>query len=375
MAEQSISLAEKILSHPIVWGVLACIALAVAFSGRISMTAAAVFMWVACALATFGGYRLFAYLGAGLPIRLLSSLALGCVFAIATILAVRWLNSKAESAVLLTPEITWHDPDPIEVGAGLSEKQLNASVNVDAAPTYDPKTGTILPIGRHPLTVIFAPADATTYAKASKTVYLVVNARPEVPPKPSQSRVDPFKSALIFHSITTGIGNLPERKRVTETWDEKPWDEANYADVRLQVDNSLDFPLDNLDLNISVAADDKSNAVAGIGQLSDLKDVEFHRPPLDVKLPDLQLVGKDGKTYRLPTEELFGKMHLPTPNYRVTCQRLLAKDSFRLIIATTSHSENRRIPPERLRITGSYEMAKSEGGARERVDAVVVVEK
>jgi hypothetical protein len=84
--------AEKFLSSPILWGVLAVVALAFALSAKLSVTATTVLMWIAYALAVFGGYRLV--IGWDLIFRLLSTGALACILAMVTIATIRWLNDK-----------------------------------------------------------------------------------------------------------------------------------------------------------------------------------------------------------------------------------------------------------------------------------------
>ena len=171
---------------------------------------------------------------------------------------------------------------------------------------------------------------------------------------------------VIFHALTTGIGNLPDRKRVSVTWDGKPWDEAHYADVRLSIENTSDFPLQNLDLNIS-AADGKDHArIAGIGQLTDVKGVDFHPP----RTPDLSvgLRGTDGKVYHFPFTDMLG--WIPAIKFRVFCPRLLPRQTLRLIIAVIGGPTR---PPKQLQLTGTYETAPSEGSTRGQINETVGV--
>jgi hypothetical protein len=84
---------EKFLSHPILWGVLALIALAVALSGKLSMSAASWLMWAAFALAIFGVYRATADARIDTLLRLL---IIGCAafgLALGVVLVNRWINS------------------------------------------------------------------------------------------------------------------------------------------------------------------------------------------------------------------------------------------------------------------------------------------
>jgi hypothetical protein len=92
-----------------------------------------------------------------------------------------------------TPIISWNTPASIYPGAPLSSTQLNATVNqnqgltVAGSLTYNPPSGTVLPVGLHqPLTVTFTPSDTTNYntldpktnLPISATVFIDVNQLP-----------------------------------------------------------------------------------------------------------------------------------------------------------------------------------------------------
>jgi hypothetical protein len=86
--------AERFLSNPILWGVIALITFAVALSGKLSMTASMIVMWIACALALFGSYRLCVYWDLKGVILVLAIVGAACVLSILTILAIRWTNDR-----------------------------------------------------------------------------------------------------------------------------------------------------------------------------------------------------------------------------------------------------------------------------------------
>ena len=180
------------------------------------------------------------------------------------------------------------------------------------------------------------------------------------------------ETVLAFRAMATAIGNLPERKRVSMTWDGKPWDEAHYSDVRLTMENTFEFPLQNIDLTISATDGNETSRIAGIGQLSDVNGIEYH-PPKSPELPPLSLRGEDGNLYRLPTADVFGSVWLPATTFRIFCPRLLPGEPLRLIIATVQSNKVKR-PPVRVRITGVYETGPSEGSVRGRIDEVVTVD-
>jgi hypothetical protein len=52
-----VSLMETMLASPIFWGVVAFVAIAFTLSGRLSVSAASIFLWIAWAAAVFGIYR------------------------------------------------------------------------------------------------------------------------------------------------------------------------------------------------------------------------------------------------------------------------------------------------------------------------------
>lgn len=190
-----------------------------------------------------------------------------------------------------------------------------------------------------------------------------------------QAKVEPTRElthALAFHALDTEIGNLPERKKVSLTWDGKAWDEQRYSDVRLTIDDIFEFQLESIDLTISAMDAEEHLGIAGIGQLSDVSGLEFH-PPKMPEPPPLSLRGTDGKSYRLDLTDMFGKMWLPAREFRIFCPRLLPKEPLRLIIATVRDNGTKK-PAASLRVRGVYETAPSEGSVRGKVDQTVAIE-
>jgi hypothetical protein len=105
---------EKFLSSPILWGITAIIAIALGLSGRFSVTASSILMWVAWAMASFGAYRIYVFYKMDTPIRMLATIASTCILAIAALLVVRWMNIKEVTAVppLQTPTVVEHPQQP-----------------------------------------------------------------------------------------------------------------------------------------------------------------------------------------------------------------------------------------------------------------------
>ena len=77
-----------------------------------------------------------------------------------------------------TPFLSWNTPAPILTGTPLSAIQLGAiafaGTQVDGTYDYTPPIGTVLPLGRHELHVVFTPTDPVNYATAAKSVWIVV---------------------------------------------------------------------------------------------------------------------------------------------------------------------------------------------------------
>jgi hypothetical protein len=90
----SVDSIERFLSHGILWGVVALVALAVAFSGRFSMTASSMLIWAAAAMASFGIYRTFA--SQDWLLRALIVCGSILIFSALAVAANRWLGKKTE---------------------------------------------------------------------------------------------------------------------------------------------------------------------------------------------------------------------------------------------------------------------------------------
>ncbi|MGC9950993.1 MAG: choice-of-anchor D domain-containing protein [Bryobacteraceae bacterium] len=73
------------------------------------------------------------------------------------------------------PAIAWATPKDIIHGAPLTTTQLDASSPVAGTLTYNPKAGTVLPVGPRNLTVTLTPNDAAEYSAAVDSVQLLVN--------------------------------------------------------------------------------------------------------------------------------------------------------------------------------------------------------
>nr|MBA3847531.1 hypothetical protein [Planctomycetota bacterium] len=72
------------------------------------------------------------------------------------------------------PTVTWAVPAPILEGTALGGDQLNAAGSAPGSMAYAPGSGAILPIGDHPLEVVFTPTDLALWEPASASVSLKV---------------------------------------------------------------------------------------------------------------------------------------------------------------------------------------------------------
>lgn len=76
---------------------------------------------------------------------------------------------------LLSPGVSWANPDPITYGTALGPVQLNATATVPGSFAYTPDTGTVLDAGLHQLAGVFTPSNPLVYSGANVSVPIVVN--------------------------------------------------------------------------------------------------------------------------------------------------------------------------------------------------------
>lgn len=173
----------------------------------------------------------------------------------------------------------------------------------------------------------------------------------------AQSRL-PITLDLTFDSFTAGVGNLPERAR-TSTVDGEPWDDKNYADIRLKVDNPT-AKIRNLDLNLRLVGehDDPKELpyrITAIGQTTEIKNIEFIVP----QMPELAIQLRDANNETDIAPLVFhldkGWSILPPPSIRVVVPQLLDGQYLTLIIGTVlskpGHPENEA--PPYLEVSGT----------------------
>ena len=71
------------------------------------------------------------------------------------------------------PQIVWNPSPTMTVGDPLSELELNASASVPGVFRYTPATSTLLPVGVHPLQLVFTP-DNPNFAETSRFTQIQV---------------------------------------------------------------------------------------------------------------------------------------------------------------------------------------------------------
>ncbi len=99
------------------------------------------------------------------------------------------VNQPPAPTALIPVSIKWTDPEPINEGTPLSNKQLNAMATVDGKEVggtyiYNPTVGATLAPGTLTLSVSFTPSDTSKYLPASKTVALIVQPKTRALPHP-----------------------------------------------------------------------------------------------------------------------------------------------------------------------------------------------
>jgi len=79
-----------------------------------------------------------------------------------------------------TPIVTWTDPKAVSYGTALSATQLNARALVRGTFVYTPDICTVLPAGKHMLSVTLLPMESADFATAQATVPLVIEELPNI---------------------------------------------------------------------------------------------------------------------------------------------------------------------------------------------------
>jgi hypothetical protein len=171
-----------------------------------------------------------------------------------------------------------------------------------------------------------------------------------------------------FTCYTTDVLNMPERKTVKNTWDGKPWNDTEYADVRFSIENKADALFQNLDLTVG-PGDEKGFRIAAIDQLSEVPGVEFPKS----QFPDftLKVMGNDDRphTLVLPTS----KMALPTTTVKLYAAKLVQNQSIKVILGITQGKPSGNSAPKELHIKGTYETSVNGTPHQAKLDEIVPV--
>jgi hypothetical protein len=170
-------------------------------------------------------------------------------------------------------------------------------------------------------------------------------------------RDQPISSTLVISSDVTGI-QYPPGEKVGGF----EWENHEDKDLRLYIENSEDETIQNLELTITLSG----TWIRGMGQMSDVQGVEFHRP--NVKLPPLRVRAGDGSSLSVSelVLEIFPK--LGTRNgWRIFCPRLLGRATLQIVIAAPN-DKNATGAPYMVKSNGSYELTPSKGSRVVKVD-------
>ena len=96
-----------------------------------------------------------------------------------TLMAIYQSAGVKTPVVKKSPVITWASPVSATYGTALSAAQLNATANVAGTFTFTPSAGAVLSAGTNTLSVVFTPADPSTYNSSSaKVTWQILQATP-----------------------------------------------------------------------------------------------------------------------------------------------------------------------------------------------------
>lgn len=96
--DRTLATIESFLSHPILWGVFALVALSIALSGKLSISASSVILWIAYGAAIFGVFRAEVSLKNDPALRYLILATIAGCLAVGALLLQRWLDPRVAAA-------------------------------------------------------------------------------------------------------------------------------------------------------------------------------------------------------------------------------------------------------------------------------------
>ena len=122
------------------------------------------------------------------------------------------ITYTASFALKVTPYINWSNPTGVTYGTALGNTQLNATVQetssnntaVEATCVYTPASTTILTVGTQTLSVTCTPTNSNKYETVSKTVSIVVSARPITITADAKSKFYNGSDPSLTYQITSG---------------------------------------------------------------------------------------------------------------------------------------------------------------------------
>ncbi len=146
------------------------------------------------------------------------------------------------------------------------------------------------------------------------------------------------------------------------------WPADEIFDLRIVVDNIVQYPVKSADLTVS--ASDKDDVFWGMGQVTDFPGVDFTGP----QMPDfpLKIRGKNGKIAELSPRDNV-KLTYWGDHWNVFCPRLPRGQQLRLALAAIHAGDNEA--PQRIKVSGNYEVVLNGSTVLVPVDQTLVVER
>lgn len=173
---------------------------------------------------------------------------------------------------------------------------------------------------------------------------------------------DHVPSPLSF-SATVAFAYPDGKKQYGIEWQNR------FQDVRLEIANTAKFPIHDLDLTVQLIDPNTATDVriVGMGQVSDISDVEFHAPDLHF---GATYMGADGQRYRFEADD-FVKNAFGT-NWKMMCRTLPTGPQLRIAVATLN-AKNFSLAPKRIEVLGSYAVASDDGNKSYTFEKIVDV--
>ena len=179
--------------------------------------------------------------------------------------------------------------------------------------------------------------------------------------------LDPLLSALLFRSYVHEANYRSGTNLEGIEWQDE------FVDVRLDIQNTVGIPIQNLDMQLQL-----DTSIFGMGQLSRFQDVEWSAETFGMIPPSLAGEDKSGNPISVPIVPLSG-MQIGAKVYRLRCGRITPGSIIQLVIAsvavnpmTPGNMPERMFAPKRnpewIAVRGSYETGAMDGQNRYSIE-------